>query len=113
MTKSIFITAIAAAAMIAGAAPAFAASSDDAASVRISAAGLDLQSTAGAKSMVVMLRAASMRLCGAAPVIVDLSGTADWKACVSETLTRAVAQVNSPLVTVAFKSADPQVLAAN
>ena len=112
MTKSIFITAIAAA-IIAAAAPAFAAPISETNSITVSAAGLDLNSSTGARTMLVMLHSASMRLCGAAPAIVDLNGTANWNACVSETLTRAVAQVNAPLVTVAFKGDKAQAFAAN
>ena len=104
MTKTTLITSILAVALLGVAHPSFAA--DDGDSFKVSMAGIDLQSAAGAKIMLIRIRTASEQACGSAPYIRDLSGVSNWKACVADTVGRAVKQLNAPMVTVALQGPD-------
>ena len=101
MTKAALITSILAVALLGVAHPSFA--DEDGASYKLSTAGVDLQSAAGAKTMLVRIRVASEKACGSAPYIRDLNGASSWKACVADTVARAVKQLNAPMVTVALQ----------
>src|SRR5271170_2281220 len=76
--------------------------SADTTSVKVSTADLNLITAAGAKAMLSRLKLASQSICGPAPRSVDVQATDAYRACLDETLTRAVRSVNAPLVSVAF-----------
>ena len=108
MTK--IFTAIAAAALIVGVVPAYAANENGA--FKVSLAGLDLQSASGARMMLTRIRNAASQVCGQAPYIADLNGTGNWKACYDDTVGRAVTQLNAPMVTEAYKGPQTRTVAS-
>ena len=81
------------------AAPSYA--EDPSISVKVSVAGLDLNSEAGAKIMLKRLHAAAETVCGVAPEFkqIDLRGIYDN--CVSQAFGNAVTVLGNPMVTAA------------
>ena len=89
-----------------GAQPTFAATADDGVvSVRVPYADLNLQSPAGARTMLARLTTASHSACGSEPTITDLGRSELYRGCVSGTLDRAVRSLGAPLVTAAYDGA--------
>jgi UrcA family protein len=68
-------------------------------SVRVSIAGLDISSPAGAKAVLGRIHQAARSICGAEPVVQDLSGRAAYSRCVSAITDRTVAALANPVVT--------------
>ena len=93
-------------AAVLGAQPTFAATADDGTiSVRVPYTDLNLQSPAGAHTMLGRLTAASHSACGSEPAIADLGRSTLYRDCVSSTLDRAVRSLGAPLVTAAYDGA--------
>ena len=110
MTKTL-MTLIAAAALMAAAAPAMAA--DETQGFTVSTSGLDLQSASGAKIMLSRIQAAAGQYCGSSPVAADLGATAAWRSCVKTNVAHAVTQLKAPMVTVAYTGPDTRTVAQN
>src|SRR6516162_2255855 len=68
-------------------------------SIRVEYADLNLATAAGASAMLVRMRSAASQACGTEPDIRDLSWTGAYDRCRTETLARALATLNVPLVT--------------
>ncbi|HEX7886392.1 MAG TPA: UrcA family protein [Phenylobacterium sp.] len=69
------------------------------ASVKVSMSDLNLHTQAGAAIGLRRIEAASNRVCGGAPDARRLDQQAVHRACMRETMERAVASLGSPLVT--------------
>jgi UrcA family protein len=99
MTPKTILTAIAAIAAMSLSASAFAAPSGDTeVSVKVSLAGINLQSQAGAQVAVGRIHFAARQICGE-ETTADLGARARYSACMNQVTQRAVARLDSPLVT--------------
>jgi UrcA family protein len=99
MTTKTILTAVAAFAAMSVSASAFAAPpSDTDVSVKVSLAGVDLQSQAGAQVALGRIHFAARQICGeeATP---DLGDRAQYRACMDQVTQRAVAKLGSAVVT--------------
>lgn len=95
-------------AAVLGGQPTFAATADDGTiSVSVPYTDLNLQSPAGARTMLARLTAASHTACGSEPAINNLGRAQLYRNCVSGTLDRAVRSLGAPLVTAAYDGASP------
>jgi UrcA family protein len=83
---------------LAAAAPALA-QSDDAPSIHVSYADLNLGSRDGAKAMIGRIDDAASRVCGGPPDMRLLDARAYYWACKGQAVERAVRQLDAPLVT--------------
>jgi UrcA family protein len=92
MTRAILI-ALAAASL---AAPAMAEST------KVNYSDLNLQSHAGAKTMLVRVTVAVRKVCGPSPVPADLTGAYYYRKCLTATMSNALTDLNAPLVTAAL-----------
>jgi UrcA family protein len=98
MTIKTLLTAVAAFAAMAVSASAFAApTSDTQVSVKVSLAGVDLQSQAGAQVALGRIHVAARQICGEEPTDA-LDGRAQYRACMAQVTDRAVAKLGSPTV---------------
>ena len=79
--------------------PAAAQSVDEPVSVAVSFADLDIGHTAGANILLHRLQAAAVKACGGLPDIRVLGEMAAFDKCRREAVGRAVATINSPLLT--------------
>ena len=70
--------------------------------VKVGYSDLNLQSRNGARVMMARLNAAAHRACGPAPSIRALGPSKEYNDCVNETVGKAVAALNAPLVTAAY-----------
>jgi UrcA family protein len=86
------------------AAPAYARPADDPVSITVSYADLDIGHPAGAAILLRRVQAAAAQACGGAPDIRLLAETAAFERCRREAVNRAVAEVNSPLLTASAKA---------
>ena len=71
-------------------------------SVKVSPAGLDLNSNAGAQTMFKRLTVAAEQVCGGANAEFDALRTVVYRACYRETLSNAIRSLNAPMVTHAY-----------
>jgi len=111
-----FLTApalrLAAAAMLSWATPVLAQTSDTVPSVVVKYGDLNLGSPAGAKLLLKRIEAAANAACGGQPDIRELDKLANFKACRSSAVTRAVRAVNSPMLTAMANGGAPDSVAA-
>lgn len=66
--------------------------------IAVQTGDLDLTRTAGAQTLLQRLRLAAVRTCDANTTYREIRRQAFWRACVADTMDRAVASVSSPLV---------------
>ena len=105
--------AIAAAAVLAVAAPAGAQTSEAVISVSVPYADLDIGQAAGAKVLFERIKMAADRACGGEPDLRLLDQHARFDQCRKEAINRAVTQLDSPMVTaVASHGVEPVSLAS-
>lgn len=90
-------------------APAFGQAADPEAgvSVRVPYADLNLATAAGAGAMVKRIDAAAREACGGEPDVKELKRTRIYEQCRGQTVARAVANLNAPLVTALANQAPP------
>ena len=74
---------------------------DQAASVTVSYADLDIDRSAGATVLLHRLEAAAVKACGGMPDVRLLAQVAAFERCRRESVSRAVAQINSPMLNAA------------
>ena len=74
--------------------------------VKVSFADLDLSSPAGARSVLNRIHAAASTVCGSEPDIRLLERSAVYHSCMKATIGRAVASLDSPVVT-ALNAGEP------
>jgi UrcA family protein len=101
MTTKTVLAAVAAFAVLAVSAGAFAAAAGgyaDTVSVKVSLAGVDLQSPPGAEVALGRIHQAARQVCGVEAAD-DLAGRARYAACLSEVTDRAVASLDNRMVT--------------
>ncbi len=102
MLKSVIIATFALAA-----ASAAQAQSTQVPTVKISVAGIDAQSSSGARIVLHRIQAAAGKVCGGEPGR-DLDRRASYDPCVQEVTTRTVAGMNNPRLSALFdKKAEP------
>jgi UrcA family protein len=105
------ILLLAASALLACAAPAFA--QDDAApSAKISLAGLDLSSRDGAGQALARIKAAAVTVCGDRPDLRQLDRQAPFERCRKAAVDNAVKTLDRPLLSQAASSDAPPLLMA-
>ena len=80
--------------------------------VAVNYSDLDLSRPAGAEVLITRMRAAAAQACGPAPDIRDLVMSQIYRQCIAESVDRAVAFVNSPMVTEVYSGKSTQVAAA-
>jgi UrcA family protein len=102
--KTIILAALAAAAISSGAAQA-ARPDPDTLTVRVSLADLNLAGEPDAAIALRRINAAAKSICGDQPAIVELGRMALHSACMRSTVGRAVATLNSPVVTALYTGA--------
>jgi|SRR6185312_955427 len=83
---------------------AFAATTDDQVAVRVSVADLNMTSEAGARAALARIRHAAREICGDSDNIVSLSEQMRLRSCLSGTIERAVASMNSPALLAVSQS---------
>jgi UrcA family protein len=71
-------------------------------SVRVAYDDLDMSSPAGAKTLLLRMKAATVKVCGRAPWNMLIKETMRHKACVDGAMSRAVMEANIPQVTALF-----------
>ena len=113
MFKTSLITIIATVATLASVSPALAGTVGDTTTFKVSTAGLDLQTVSGSQIMVARIQAAAKGVCGGAPIIADLSGSAAWNVCVTNTVHQALQQMHQRSTDLAYRQGKTQTLAAN
>lgn len=106
------VLCLAAAAALSCAAPVLAQTSDPVPSVRVKYADLDLGARAGASVLLSRIEAAARTACGGAPDIRQLDRVARFEACRRSAVARAVAAVDSPLLTALAHRGAPGSFAA-
>lgn len=109
--KALLLTGL----IVALAAPAAAgvhAAKSDAPTTTVRHDDLNLNGATGAGVMLGRLQAAAHRVCGATPLPQELAATSRHRACLTETVDRAVARLNAPLVTARHHGRDPAMLAS-
>jgi UrcA family protein len=57
---------------------------------------LDISKSAGLNTLLVRIRGAASDVCAPQPQASDLTGTTDYKKCISDAVGTAVAKVNNP-----------------
>jgi UrcA family protein len=103
MTRSMTAQALAAL-ILAGSAiaiPAAAQPGDQPISITVSYADLEIGHPAGANVLLQRLQAAAVEACGGLPDVRLLAQVAAFERCRREALSRAVAQINSPMLNAA------------
>ena len=103
MTKTSLITVIAAL-LISSASTAGAATSDDTAQIKVSTAGLNLNSAAGAQALQDRIHAGAVSYCGPAPYIGDLRAGHNWKVCVDAATDRLAKAMKTATPTMAYQT---------
>jgi len=111
-----FLTApvlcLAAAAALSSAAPVLAQTSDTVPSVSVRYGDLNIGSPAGAQVLLRRLEAAANTACGGAPDIRQLSQLASFEACRRSAVAKAVAAIDSPVLTAMAHGRSPASFAA-
>ena len=103
---------LAAAAMLPCAAPVLAQTSDTGPAVTVKYSDLNIGSRADARVLLGRLQAAAGTACGGAPDIRQLGRLASFDACRRSAVARAVAAVDSPMLTAMAQGAHPASFAA-
>jgi UrcA family protein len=103
---------LAAAAALSCATPVLAQTSDTVPSVAVKYGDLDAGSPAGAQVLLKRIGAAANTACGGAPDIRDLDRWAAFEACRRSAVARAVAAVDSPMLTAIAHGSAPASFAA-
>ncbi len=103
MNSTIAASFFAAVAIFAGSIAYAAPDAPDTVSVKVNIADLNLETRAGAHTMLERLKAATRNICGPAPRPVDIGAMSAYHACFDETLTGSVKAAGSPLVSEAFE----------
>jgi UrcA family protein len=87
----------------------------DTVAVKVSFAGLNLASPAGAKVLLQRIHAAAKVVCGEEPETPTLGQDARYRACIDGVVARTVEAFGNPLVTALNGGRDrtPQIVAAN
>lgn len=80
---------------------------EEARSIRVQRADLNLQSEAGADAMLNRIERAAERACGVTTARVDLATFNNGRACVEETMASAIGALNAPLVTALYEDRMP------
>jgi len=91
--------ALAGVAVVVSAAPAVAQTDDRASAIHVSYADLDINTTAGARTLMTRIDQAADRACGERPDIRQLKQRSDFERCRKAAVTGAVAAVDSPRLT--------------
>ena len=73
-------------------------------SATVSSQGLDLSRAQDAQIMLGRLHAAASAVCGGEPRPMELQKTADYRACMRETLDGAVSRIDAPLVASMYRA---------
>jgi UrcA family protein len=71
-------------------------------SVRVAYGDLDLSTRAGAATLLKRMKAATRRVCGAEPSPREIAAMSRHQVCAQDAMSRAVAAIDSPLVTALF-----------
>jgi UrcA family protein len=71
-------------------------------STRVAYGDLDLSTRAGATTLLKRMKAATRQVCGAKPAPKEIAAMLRHQACAQEAMSRAVAAIDSPLVTALF-----------
>jgi len=95
MLKQLIIASLAIASVAATSAQA-----QDVRSVRISVAGIDMQSESGARVVLQRIKAAAGTVCGPAPILLDRA--LRYEPCVRDVTQRTVAGLNNRVLTAAL-----------
>jgi UrcA family protein len=103
---------LAAAATLSCAAPVLAQTSDTVPSVSVKYGHPNIGSPAGAQVLLKRIQAAANTVCGGAPDIRQLNQLASFEACRRSAVARAVAAVDSPMLTAMAHGGSPAGLAA-
>jgi UrcA family protein len=106
------VLCLAAAASLSCAAPVLAQTSDAAPSVTVKYADLNIGSRADAQVLLKRIEAAANTACGGAPDIRRLDQWTSFRACRRSAVARAVAAVESPMLTALAHGGAPGSLAA-
>jgi UrcA family protein len=80
--------------------------SDDAVSVKVSVAGVDLNTRAGAKVVLQRIHAAAREICGDEPDGRQLADTVRYRDCMTSTINKAVLSLGAPTVTAFYQRQD-------
>jgi len=94
------------------AAPVLARNSDTVPSVSVKYGDLNIRSPAGAQVLLRRIEAAADTACGGAPDIRQLNEWANFEACRSSAVARAVVEVDSPMLTAMAHGGPPGSFAA-
>ncbi len=106
------VLCLAAAATLSCAIPAHAQISDTVPSVTVKYSDLNIGSQAGAQVLLKRIDAAASTACGGAPDIRQLDQLASFEACRRPAVARAVAAVDSPMLTAMARGGPPGGFAA-
>jgi UrcA family protein len=106
------VLCLAAVAALSCAVPAVAQTSDTAPSVSVKYRDLNIGSPAGARVLLKRIEAAATTACGGAPDIRELDRWASVEACRRSAVARAVAAVDSPMLTAMAHRGSPASFAA-
>ena len=106
------VLCLAAAATLSCAAPVLAQTSDTVPSVSVKYSDLNIGSRPGARVLLKRIAAAANTVCGGAPDIRQLSQLASFEACRRFAVARAVAAVDSPMLTAMAHGGSPGSFAA-
>ena len=113
MFRAVTFTTIAAATLLTGAVYAQVPASAPGKQIAVNYADLDIGQRAGAVELITRMHAAAAQACGPAPDIRALELSRAYRACISDSVTRAVDMVNAPVVTELFHgTANPLAVAA-
>jgi UrcA family protein len=110
MTRTATLFAAAVALMIA--APAMAQTADDAITVSVQYADLDVGHAAGAKILLQRIEAAATTACGGEPDLRLLGERAGFDRCKAATVAQALRAVDAPMVTAMANGSDQPVILA-
>lgn len=100
-----FFKSVAAAVLFAACAPAALAERPVVTHTKVSYADLDLSSRAGAQTLLRRIDRATSKVCGKRPGVVPLKMMTRWTACRDAAVSNAIANVNSPTLTLALNNA--------
>ncbi len=102
MFRNITILTFAAALMLTSAAQAQAPVSAAAKQIAVNYTDLNIGQPVGAAELIARMHAAATQACGPAPDVRELVRSRAYRQCISDSVARAVADVNSPVVTQLF-----------
>lgn len=112
MLRVVTLMAFAAATFLSGASQAEISSPSPAKQIAVNYSDLDVSRPAGAEVLITRMRAAAAQVCGPAPDVRDLVMYRFYRQCMAETVDRAVASVNAPMVTELYRGKATEIAAA-